>query len=209
MSNIEHRAIALAGLNQAVRLVRQLARDGRVGDESAYAASLGSTLRLDATDHAAVFGGLAGLRVGLKALDSMLAMRDPKGDPGLVEELRYSMALMQLERQLQRNSAMQEMLGKSLSNLGRTEVDPANLDLLANRLGELYKLTISTMSPRVLVQGEQTYLGNPQIAASIRALLLAGIRSAALWRQSGGGRIRLMLERRALQATCESLLARL
>jgi len=208
MSTIEHRAIALAGLSQAVRLVRQLARDGRVGDEAAYAASLGSTLRLDAADHAMVYGGLAGLRVGLEAMGAMLALRDPNGDPGLMEDLRYAMTLIQLERRLHRNSAMQELLGKGLTNLGRTEVDPANLDLLANRLGELYKLTISTLSPRVLVQGEQTYLGNPQIAASIRALLLAGIRSAALWRQSGGGRIRLMLERRALQSACERLLAR-
>jgi high frequency lysogenization protein len=45
------------------------------------------------------------------------------------------------------------------------------------------------LSPRIMVNGDPAHLNNPENANRIRALLLAGIRAAMLWRQSGGGRL--------------------
>ena len=69
-------------------------------------------------------------------------------------------------------------------------------------LGGLYADTLSHLRPRILVQGNPHYLGQPGVVAEIRALLLAAVRSAALWRQLGGSLWDFLLARRAmLQAT--------
>jgi high frequency lysogenization protein len=43
-------------------------------------------------------------------------------------------------------------------------------------------------------------------AAKIRALLLAGIRAALLWRQAGGDRWKLIFSRSAMQKEAQQLL---
>jgi high frequency lysogenization protein len=45
------------------------------------------------------------------------------------------------------------------------------------------------------VHGDMRFLQQPSNAAKIRALLLAGIRSARLWRQLGGHRWQLVFSR--------------
>jgi high frequency lysogenization protein len=49
-----------------------------------------------------------------------------------------------------------------------------------------------------MVQGDPQYLQVGDNAARIRVLLLAGIRACVLWRQAGGNRWRLILNRQAL-----------
>jgi high frequency lysogenization protein len=62
-------------------------------------------------------------------------------------------------------------------------------------LSELYQQTVSTLSRRVQVTGDIAQLRRDDIAAEVRALLLAGIRFAWLWRQLGGRRWHLVLRR--------------
>jgi len=59
----------------------------------------------------------------------------------------------------------------------------------------------------VLVKGNSQTLAQPDTAALVRALLLAGTRSAVLWRQCGGSRWRLLFERRALLAAIDAHLS--
>ena len=66
--------------------------------------------------------------------------------------------------------------------------------------------TISTITPRIMVSGNPAHLNNPENANRIRALLLAGIRGAMLWRQSGGGRWTLLLRRNVLLRETRMLL---
>ena len=47
-----------------------------------------------------------------------------------------------------------------------------------------------------MVSGEPHHLSDPKNANKIRALLLAGMRSAVLWRQLGGNRLQLLLARK-------------
>ena len=70
-------------------------------------------------------------------------------------------------------------------------------DVLA-ALGSLYADTISHLRPRVLVQGNPHYLGQAGVVAEIRAMLLAALRSAVLWRQLDGSLWDFLLRRRAL-----------
>ena len=76
-------------------------------------------------------------------------------------------------------------------------------------LADLYTRTISDIGPKIMIQGEQTHLANPKNAAKIRTLLLAGIRAALLWRQAGGNRWKLLLERRKLQRQADAFLLQL
>jgi high frequency lysogenization protein len=78
-------------------------------------------------------------------------------------------------------------------------------NVLAN-LGEVYHSTISTLQPRIMVNGEQAYLSRPDIVNKIRALLLAGIRSVILWKQCGGARWKFIFYRKKIQKELEDLL---
>ena len=75
------------------------------------------------------------------------------------------------------------------------------------RFADLYLKTISTLTPRIMVSGSQLHLNNPENASRIRALLLAGVRAAILWRQSGGSRWKLLVRRNALLREARLLLA--
>jgi len=57
-----------------------------------------------------------------------------------------------------------------------------------------------------MIRGEQSHLLNENTAARIRTLLLAGIRSAVLWQQLGGGKWKLFLKRKKYVAVAENLL---
>ena len=66
------------------------------------------------------------------------------------------------------------------------------------QLADIYASTISTLKPKIMIHGEPLHLQNPENANRIRALLLAGIRSAMLWRQCGGGRFQVIFGRKRL-----------
>ena len=73
---------------------------------------------------------------------------------------------------------------------------------------KLYQDTISTLGPKIMVSGEQPHLSNERNANKVRALLLAGIRSAVLWKQCGGSRWQFLFGRNAYKKECERILGR-
>lgn len=197
------RAIALAGLFQAVTLVRQTGL-GRVRDEAATRACLASVLRIDADTAEDVYGGIPALRTGLETLVAQLGNNSRLRD---MEVTGYAITLLHLERKLLRNTALTERLGSGIRALAeRTPgTDPLDPGLVAS-LAELYSETISTLTPRVLVHGDPGVLSGSGTQNMIRALLLSGIRAAVLWRQCGGNRLRLLFGRRVILEACTRLL---
>ena len=207
------RVIALAALLQASSLVRAIANSGQM-DPDAFAACLGSLLKIDADSSEAVYGGMANLRLGLRLLCEHLQY------PRDMEITRYVINLLVLERKLARRPDLLLKIRAGIENsLARLKqiasanptlaVDFAELDTLTADFAELYTATISTLAPRILVNGKPLYLTNPANQSRIRALLLAGIRAAVLWRQKGGGRLTLLFRRTALLAEGRRLLAML
>ncbi len=193
MSRLRDQTLALAGLFQAGRLVQQLARTGRAAP-AALRASLASVLRLDAPSTEAVFGGAGGLRLGLEILRDRLAGAT---DPADLEIARYAVSMLHLANELRKRPDMQKTIREGLAALGETP-SLADLPSLAERLAELYVRTLSTLTLRILVSGEQGHLANPLVVAQVRAALFAGIRAAWLWRQLGGSRWQLLFGRRRL-----------
>ena len=187
----EERVLALAGLFQGVGLACQFAREGRC-DETALDASLASILRREAPSVAAVYGGVAGVRLGLRQLIAQLDGRER--DFTLT---RMAVAVLRLERSLARHGTVLERLRQGLeaAQVQAAELGHDAAEVIA-RLDALYTATLSTLQPRILVGGDPALLKQPAVVMRIRASLLAAIRSAVLWRQLGGRRWQLLLHRR-------------
>jgi len=202
LKTLTHQTIALAGLSQSVQLVHDIARTG-VADAYDLETCLASLLRINAESVAEVYGGLKNLKTGLTLLERQL------GAPETVdtELARYAAALVYLEGKYLRQEAMQKAvrLGLERATAQAAHFSVTHENVLA-ALAELYKNTISQLSPRIVVQGEQRHLENTANANTIRALLMAGIRAAWLWRQCGGSRLGFLLRRRKLREEASRLL---
>jgi high frequency lysogenization protein len=202
LNTITNQAIALAGVSQAAGLVQQFATSGKADDE-AMQASIGSILKLDSDSVSEIYGGLPGLKFGLQQLQQQL-VNTRIANP---EQARYAASLVFLEKQL---SKRPEMLQTIHTGIEKAQAQAAHFELLHENilanLGDLYHQTISTMQPRIMVNGEQVYLSNKDTVNKIRSLLLAGIRSALLWRQCGGSRWKFLFFRKKLQDEIDRLL---
>lgn len=200
----EGRVIAMAGLFQAVALVRQVAVRGSC-DADAMRQSLLSVLRIDADSAADVYDGISNLNLGLKTLIDQL---DEHGKRDLAIT-RIAVTVLRLQRTLAgRNDILTALHDRIVAMSGITEqaqvghVDPCG------RLAQLYSETLSHLKPRVMVVGNPNYLNQPAQVDQIRALLLAAVRAAVLWRQLGGSHWRLLLRRRQYAMLARGMLAR-
>jgi high frequency lysogenization protein len=196
MNPLQEQLIALGGVFEAAVLVDRIAKTGQVA-ESSLSCMLGSLLIRDPRDTLEVFGGDdAELREGYRMLASAL-----ERDPGSLqrEPLRYALSMLGLERQLAKRAEMLELIGRRLPQI-QSQVEHfgiAHENVIAAS-GALYQDTLSTLRQRIQVNGDTRHLQQASNASKIRALLLAGIRSARLWRQLGGHRWQLVFSRRKL-----------
>lgn len=196
--DLRSRTLALAGLLQSLKLVRQIADTGHA-DADGERAMLDSVFRIDAETADAVYGGVPALRNGLKLLHAQLT------DRGRDETLsRLGLSVLRIERGFVADQAMARRIGDALRDLQATAERQGSLhpDVIG-RLGRLYADTISNLQPKVIVHGNPHYLQQPEVVAEIRALLLAALRSAVLWRQMGGTYWDFMLRRRAMARLVE------
>ncbi|MDB6143248.1 MAG: repair protein [Pseudomonas sp.] len=196
MNPTQEQLIALGGVFQAAVLVDKIAKTGQAS-EAALACMLGSLLVMDPKDTLDVYGGDdLNLREGYRSLVSAL-----ERDPATLqrEPLRYALSMLGLERKLAKRDDMLEVIGKRLPQI-KSQVEhfgPTHENVIAAS-GALYQDTLSTLRQRIQVHGDMRNLQQPNNASKIRALLLAGIRSARLWRQLGGHRWQLVMSRRKL-----------
>lgn len=202
MPQTDHdRAIALAGTLQAADLVRSIARRGQANPEEVDTC-LNSLLKIDAASSIEIYGDTRQLRSGLQLLEKQL------GNPSDMELTRYAIALLGLERKLSQRTDLLKAIGISLEEIVQNLPHfPINHSNTIARFADIYLKNISILSPRIMVNGVQVHLNNPENANRIRALLLAGVRAATLWRQSGGTRLTLLLRRNPLLRETRVLLA--
>ena len=191
-ANEKDKTLALAGTFQSAALARQLARRG-YADEQPLMASVRSILIQDAISTASVYGGVEGVRLGLMSMSQFSAT------PGDVEATRYVVNLIQLAGNLRSNPPMLEKIDSVIQEVQAElslEDDGAFSSEFFEKFADLYKNTISTLKPRIIIQGEQGHLGNDHIVTQVRTCLLAGVRSGFLWLQLGGRRWHLLFQRK-------------
>ncbi|MEJ8568342.1 high frequency lysogenization protein HflD [Elongatibacter sediminis] len=200
---MKERTLALAGVIQATELVRQAAWHGTWSGYAA-SASLDSLFRLEADCVDTVYGGVRNLRLGLETLVAML-----RGENRNSDALRYAVGLLQVERRFVRNSNMQQKVGERLEAIGAEgpDLEPHEReDHQAHQVAGLYAETISSLTPRIVVNGRPQFLKRDRTVDWVRTLLLCGLRSAVLWDQLGGGRFELLFRRRRILREASELL---
>jgi high frequency lysogenization protein len=200
-ARMEPRVLALAGLVQALKQVRRVAETGQA-DAAVLSTAVDSVFRIDAESPDAIYGDARALRPGLLLLrDYFHSQSDDEFLPKL------ALAVTQLERRFVRDAAMAQEVHERIVALApaAARLGSTHPEVLAG-LGKLYAETVSHLRPRVMVQGNPHYLGQADIVAEIRAVLLAALRSAVLWRQLDGSLWDFLLRKRELVETVEAQL---
>lgn len=192
-ASFSDRVLALAALAQALQQVRRIAETGHA-DAAILQTALDSVFRIDAIDTLAVFGHVHALQPGLKLLRGYFS-----GDNQDDALPRLGLSVLQLERRFIREGELIDQVGNGVDRLAAQmrEHGSTHPDVIAG-LGALYADTLSQLKPRVMVQGNPHYLGQPGVVAEIRAILLAAVRAAVLWRQLGGSYWDFLFSRRAM-----------
>lgn len=201
-TRLEQQTIAMAGVAQAARLVDQISKTGSYPMEF-LAPSINSLFAFDAKSVEDVYGGIAGVKLGLNNLSSLLVSRQADENRDLV---RYVFAMMYLERKFASDPAMMSVVHSRLEHTSfRAEHFAKNVQELCHSVSGIYQDTLSKLKFRIKVTGSAQHLENSKNADIIRALLLAGIRSAFMWHQLGGRRWKLLLQRKQLLHTSQQL----
>jgi len=194
--------LALAGIYQCASLVKQIANTG-IANSAHIESSVETLFRFDASSVEEVYGSVAGVMHGVKVLHKHLTDKSNKD----IDITKYVISLIMLERKLTPNVAMLEEIDKRLNTIeAQFDFFSLNHENTFAKIGQLYKDTISTLGPKIIVNGEAPHLSNERNANKVRALLLAGIRSAVLWNQCGGSRWQFLFGRKAYITECERIL---
>jgi high frequency lysogenization protein len=186
------RHIALAGVCQAAALAQSIARKGSA-DAQAIEASISSILVTTPDNPQHVYGSLPNLAVGFKTLVAQLDNESRHKD---AEITLYVASMLSLERKLSKHPTALNNLGERISHVQRQlgHIDFEHSQIMSS-LASIYTDVVSPLAPKIQIAGNQQYLGIETNQHKVRALLLAGVRSAVLWRQMGGKRRHILLNK--------------
>ena len=195
--------LALAGIFQAAALVNEIAHHGNC-EQLALTASINSIYKIDSTSVTDVFTGISGVRFGLVQLERLFDRN--KTFPQTI--MRYVIGLLYLEKCLRKNKKLADDLTAGLKRISRQLDYQLSLDsTMIQNLAELFKDVFGQLDFRIQIVGKREYLTPDDLAAKVRALLLAGVRATVLWRQLGGTRWQLLFKRRSIEQSAKVLLA--
>ncbi len=200
--SLHDETIALAAIIQFLKLVEKVAISGSI-ETDLLEIPVKSILSTNAETTESIFEGFNNLYDGLHLLAT-----DILKDPSQKELIRYFLTIIHIEKKLSANPELLNMLATGIEHT-KTQVkyfsSHTHENIISN-LGELYSTTISTISPRVLIQGDQDILDNPRTVSIIRTLLLSAVRCAILWRQSGGKKYKIVFTRKKYVSTAKEII---
>ncbi len=200
MNRLENQTLALAAMFQAATLVDELALHGNCEADD-FNCSFDSLFTIEAPTAREALGDITCLTRGFTALANYLGGENRSPGRNIAY---YLLSMLKISHQVMRNEDLSEKL---LTGLQRIDSSSSEFNMsrhsVINKIDGLYQDHISSLSPRIIVRGEQNYLRNDDNAAKIRALLLAGIRAAVLWQQLDGSRWKLFWSRKKYVATAK------
>jgi high frequency lysogenization protein len=199
MSNNINRqkTLALAAVFQAASLADNLARRG-MADIQAIKVLLDSIIVFDTDNPEAIYGSPKQLMLGLRSLEGCLTIGGFNDNENYANQLQYALGIIQLESQLSKSD---KLLNTLRSRLEQTQKQLPHFDNdisaqgMINNFAGAYIDTIGTLRFRLQIKGNQQKLQTAGIPEQVRAVLLAGIRAAWLWKRLGGRRWHLLLTR--------------
>lgn len=194
--------IALAGIAQSIGLIREIAQKGKV-DSDIFETSIQSIFETEPKNVVSVFGNIQSLQLGLEKLTGILQANTDHSRLNA----RYMLSMMRLQRKISRNPSMLNTLADRIQQT-KKQVEYFSLThptVIAN-LADTYINAITPFRFRFFLLGNQKMLGIHENMEKIRALLLAALRSAVLWRQLGGSRLQLLFSRAKIATRAAQLL---
>ena len=185
---LKNETISLGAIYQACNEIKKIAWQGEINN-NIIEPLINSVYQTTSEEIEDVFISIKRLNSGLDFLRRQL-VGDAFSRDG--EVTRYFEAIGILVKNMNRKD---EVLNKLRTELTKQSlpINEDNLDQHALFLSELYLSTISTVEPRIIVNGDNKYLTDKKNAAMIRSLLLCAIRSYILWQQSGGSKFRIFI----------------
>jgi high frequency lysogenization protein len=205
MTTSTDQALALAAVLQSAYLVDEIAREGRAPAENINPL-IHSVFEFDANSSEAIYNGVENLEPGLKLLQQLL---NGQQNARYQVAIRYALGIFQLQHRASKQPGLFDVLhSRLLHSAVKAEHFSNNINEVAHSVAGVYQDTISTLKYRLHIKGSAEQLQKPENADMIRALLMAGIRAAVLWRQVGGRRWHLFFARKRLSKAVEDLLAR-
>lgn len=195
--------LALAAVYQSAVMAHELANSGAVRDIKSWEVSLNSLYKIDASSTEDVFNNdVTGLALGLNTL-----IKSFSKDNYYINVIKYTITLLSLASKLNQRPEMMNVIAQGLndSKVLQNKEEPLNSAVIG-KLAQIYSKTISQMQPRVIVAGQPFHLKDNKTTEKIRAILLAGIRAAVLWRQVGGTQLQLLFKRKAYMEEAKALL---
>lgn len=201
----QDRAIALIGIYQAAQQVFELATTGKT-DKTAYQTTINSLFAENPATTLDVFGGdVQGIQLGVNTLLAQMSS-DVAVSKRNVEITKYVLSLIILEKNIQQADGVFGKIARVIESAQgqRSHFEEFHENVIAT-LARAYSENVSTMNPRIMVNGQHGHLQNPRTANKIRAILLAGIRAVVLWRQVGGSRWGLLWNRKKYMRSAQTL----
>ena len=185
---LKNETISLGAIYQACNEIKKIAWQGEINN-TIIEPLINSVYQTTSEEIEDVFISIKRLNSGLDFLRRQL-VGDAFSRDGEVS--RYFEAIGILVKNMNKKDDVLNKLRTELTKQSMP-INEDNLDQHALFLSELYLSTISTVEPRIIVNGDNKYLTDKKNAAMIRSLLLCAIRSYILWQQSGGSKFRIFI----------------
>ena len=185
---LKNETISLGAIYQACNEIKKIAWQGEINN-NIIEPLINSVYQTTSEEIEDVFISIKRLNSGLDFLRRQL-VGDAFSRDGEVS--RYFEAIGILVKNMNKKDDVLNKLRTELTKQSMP-INEDNLDQHALFLSELYLSTISTVEPRIIVNGDNKYLTDKKNAAMIRSLLLCAIRSYILWQQSGGSKFRIFI----------------
>ena len=185
---LKNETISLGAIYQACNEIKKIAWQGEINN-NIIEPLINSVYQTTSEEIEDIFISIKRLNSGLDFLRRQL-VGDAFSRDGEVS--RYFEAIGILVKNMNKKDDVLNKLRTELTKQSMP-INEDNLDQHALFLSELYLSTISTVEPRIIVNGDNKYLTDKKNAAMIRSLLLCAIRSYILWQQSGGSKFRIFI----------------
>lgn len=190
--------LSLAAIFQSANQVYQLAYTGE-SDSAKTKFAMATLLNQSPNSLEELYGDKDNLADGFSIMNRFMNNANQPAETKHKEVISYVMSAIHLASKLAKKPDMLATIENGINNANQqAQHFSITHENVYSNVASLYQETISQMRLRIQVMGAGVYLQQPAIAARIRCMLFSAIRNAFLWRQLGGKRRHLLIQRKAI-----------
>lgn len=195
LTSQRNQTIALAAVCQAALLVCDASK-GKSIDKEVTTQLFKGVMVTSPDSIFDVYQNIQDLRGGCESILKQMSGRTDRRD---MELTRYVAGMMALSKKLMNSNKAQQDLTDTIDQISR-RLDHFDIssDSVIRNFADGYSKAISPLGQKIQVMGDPNVLTQDIVQHKIRAILLAGVRAAVLWRQMGGKRRQFIFNRKQI-----------